>query len=165
MSVKPTSTGSSQGGIEVPALGMGSPMVRRPVAVLLALSLALAGCGQGGSPEIANQAADEFLTALVHGDVSAAWSHLDPGSQRIAYDNDEAAFIRDVNDADWTQLSWQFGPVVNLDYAWEVHVVADETAVPDFLVERAIAGWADPWFVMQVKTPAGQPYLIVAEER
>lgn len=125
----------------------------------------LAACGQGGSPVVANQAEDDFLAALVHRNVDEAWSHLDPETRQRVYGDDEALFAREVNEADWSRLSWEFGPVVNLDYAWEVHVVADRSAVPDFLFDHAIAVWTDPWFVMQVQTPLAQPYLIIAEQR
>ena len=141
---------------------MKSPTTRRMAAVL-ALTLALSGCGQGGSPEAANEAVDDFLSALVHGDVNEAWSHLEPDTRERAYDNDGAAFARDVNDADWSQLSWEFGPVVNFDYAWETHFVVDDGAVPNFLIERRIALLSDRWLVMVVQTPTFQPYLIVAE--
>lgn len=140
-------------------------MVSRLAAVLLLLPLALAGCGQGGNPTAANQAADSFLMALVQKDSDEAWSHLDPRSRHLVYNDDMTAFAHDVEEADWSQLSWEFGPVVDLDYAWEVHLDSKEAAIPDFLLDKAIAGWADPWLVMQVKTPAGQPYLIFAEER
>lgn len=140
-------------------------MVKPLVALLFAMPLLLAGCGQAGSPAEANQAADDFLTALVDGDVDKAWSHLDARSQRIVYDDDKAAFASDVSDADWSELSWQFGPVVNLDNAWEVHVMADEAAVPDFLAETGIGpNWSGNGFIMYVQTSAGRPYLIAAEE-
>ena len=142
-----------------------SALVKPLVALLSAIPLALAGCAQGGSPVEANQAADDFLTALVQRDVDKAWSHLDPRSQRLVYDNDKPAFASDVNGADWSHLSWQFGSVVNLDTAWEVHVTADEASVPEFLDETGIApNWSGNGFIMYVVTPAGQPYLIGAEE-
>lgn len=141
--------------------------LRSPLtALLIALQLALAGCGQGGSPDAANQAADDFLTALVHRDVDEAWSHLHPDTKQRVYEDDQATFAHDVNEADWSQLSWDFGPVVNFDYAWEVHVMASEGTVPDFLDETGIAPtWAGNGFIMVVQTPTGQPYVIVAEER
>lgn len=146
-------------------MSIGSSTIKRLAALLVAFPLVLSGCGQGGSPAAANQAADDFLTALVHREVDEAWSHLDPRSQRIVYDNDKAAFASDVHDAEWSQLSWQFGPVVNLDNAWEVHVMADEASVPDFLDETGIApNWSGNGFIMLVQTPVGQPYLIAAEE-
>jgi hypothetical protein len=138
----------------------------RLAAPFMAVTLALSGCGQGGSPVVANQAADAFFRALVQGDVNEAWSHLHPDSQHDVYDDDKAAFARDVNEADWGQLSWQVGPVVNFDYAWEIHFTIGERTVPDFLLERRIAGWSDPYLVMQVQFP-GKPddYLIIAWAR
>ena len=146
-------------------MGLGSGMVRPLVVAVFALPLLLAGCGQAGSPAEANQAANDFLTALVDGDVDAAWSHLDPRSQRLVYDNDKAAFANDLVEADWSHLSWEFGPVVNLDTAWEVHVMADEATVPAFLDETGIGpNWSGNGFIMYVQTPPGEPYMITAEE-
>ncbi len=146
-------------------VGMSRSERRRQLAVVVALALALAGCGQAGSPEAANQAADQFLMTLVRMDSDEAWSHLDPRSQHVVYNDDKTAFAHEVAEADWSRLSWEFGPVVDLDYAWEIHFVTAEAAIPDFLLERSIAGWGDPWLVMQVMTPVGKPYLILAEER
>lgn len=73
----------------------------------------------------------------MHRDVNEAWSHLSPDTRQRVYDNDQAEFAREVNDADWSQLSWGSGPVVNFDYAWEIHFVVDDGTVPDFLIERA----------------------------
>jgi hypothetical protein len=133
------------------------------MALLVALPLVLSACGQGGNPQAANQAADDFMTALLHRDVNEAWSHLQPDSQHDVYNDDKAAFARDVKDAHWGHLSWEFGPVVNFDYAWEVHGLVDESSIPAFLVERRIASWSDPYFVMQVQFP-GKPddYTIIA---
>lgn len=142
---------------------MKSPTTRRMAAVF-ALTLALSGCGQGGSPEAANQAVDDFLTALVQRDVNEAWSHLSPDTRERVYDNDQAEFGREVNDADWSELSWEFGPVVNFDNAWEIHFLVDDGTVPDFLIERRIALMSEPWLVMVVQTPTFQPYLIWAED-
>lgn len=141
-------------------------MTIRSTAAILALTLVLSGCGQGGSPEAANQAADEFLTALVHRDVDEVWSHLSPDTRQRVYDDDQTAFAREMNEADWSQMSWEFGQVVDFDYAWEVHGMADKASVPDLLIERRIAAWSDPWFVMQVQFP-GKPddYLIIAWQR
>lgn len=83
---------------------MVKPMAMRLAASLLALTLGLAGCGQGGNPEVANQAADDFMTALVRRDVTEAWSHLHPDTQHVVYADDKAAFARDVNGANWSQL-------------------------------------------------------------
>ena len=132
-------------------------------ASLLAVILAVSGCGQGGTPEAANGAADEFFQALVHRDVDEAWSHLHAESQHDKYNDDKAAFARDVNEADWSQLSWEVGPVVNFDVAWEVHLTLDEATVPAFLFERNIAGYSDPYLVMQVQFPGNlDNYLIIA---
>ncbi len=141
------------------------PMDRRLAASILALALTLSGCGQGGSPSAANQAANAFLLALVQRDAEVAWSHLHPDSQRDAYAGDQAAFAREVEEADWSQLAWEFGPVVNFDIAWEVHLTVDEATVPDFLFESGIAAMSDPWLVMQVQTPFVGPYLILTWER
>jgi hypothetical protein len=140
-------------------------MVMRLAAATLGLTLALTGCVQGGSPGAANQAANEFLLALVRNDSELAWSHLHPDSQRDAYDGDQAAFAREVDEADWSQFRWEFGPVVNFDVSWEIHLTIDEATVPDFLFERGIAAMADPYLVMQVQTPFVGPYLILAWER
>ena len=95
--------------------------------------------------------------------MNEAWSHLHPDSQHELYDDDKAAFASDVMAADWSQLSWQVGPVVNFDYAWEVHLTVDEGAVPDFLLKRRIAAWSSPYLVTQVQF-LGKPddYLIIA---
>jgi hypothetical protein len=136
----------------------------RMLACALALALALSGCGQGGSPAAANEAADQFITALADGDVDEAWSHLALETRQRLYADDKAAFARDVKAADWSQLSWEFGPVVNFDYAWEVHGSAQKAFLPDFLVDRKIVGWSDPWFVMQVQFPGvfANDYQIIA---
>ena len=138
---------------------------RRSASVLV-LTLLLAACGQAGSAATANQAADAFLTFLVQRDVDVAWSHLAPETRQRVYDGDVAAFAQDVNQADWSQLTWEFGPVVDLDYAWEVHVIADEAAVPGFLDETGIApNWSGNGFVMQVQLPYANTFYILAEAR
>ncbi len=134
-------------------------------AAALVVILALSACGQGGSPSDANQAADAFFNALVRRDADEAWSHLHPDSQHDVYGDDKAAFARDVNEADWGQLSWEVGPVVNFDYAWEVHLTLDEATVPDFLFERRLAGYST-YLVMQVQFPGKlDDYLIIAWAR
>ena len=82
----------------------------RSPAILVALALALSGCGQGGSPDAANTAADAFFQALAHRNVNEAWSHLHPDSQHDVYNDDKAAFAQDVNEADWSRLTWEVGP-------------------------------------------------------
>jgi hypothetical protein len=138
--------------------------VRLPASMLM-LVLVLSGCGQGGSPNAANDAADAFFNSLVRRDVDDAWSHLHPDSQHDVYDDDKAAFAQDVNQADWSRLSWEVGPVVNFDYAWEVHLSVDEATVPGFLFERRIAGYST-YLVMQVQFPGKvDDYLILAWPR
>lgn len=141
-------------------------MVRTSVSVLI-LAVALSACGQGGSPRAANEAADQFMTALTDRDAEEAWSHLALESRQRIYDDDKALFSRDVEAADWSQLSWEFGPVVNFDYAWEVHGTAQKESLPDFLVEREIVGWSDPYFVMQVHFPGTftDTYEIIAWQK
>jgi hypothetical protein len=130
---------------------------------LVVLVLVLSGCGQGGSPNAANDAADAFFNALVRTDVDDAWSHLHPDSQHDIYNDDKAAFARDVSEADWSRLSWEVGPVVNFDYAWEVHLKLDQASVPAFLFDRHIAGYSDPYLVMQVQFPGKlDDYLMIA---
>ncbi len=95
--------------------------------------------------------------------MNEAWSHLHPDSQHDVYDDDKAAFARDVNEADWSHLSWEVGPVVDFDISWEVHLTLDEATVPDFLFERNIAGYSDPYLVTQVQFPGSlDNYLIIA---
>jgi hypothetical protein len=140
------------------------------VAVLL---LALSGCGllpvgaiprQAGTPEIATQAADAFLLALADHDVDGAWNHLTPATRRNVYDDDKMAFGRDVAASDWSGVTWEFGPITNLDWAWGVHVVIEETRLPTFLVERQIAaGWEGSGIVLHVVIPDEQTYLIAAQ--
>jgi hypothetical protein len=147
-------------------------MTRRAVLFLACAAAALAGCDlfssgpdpQGGSPAIAAQATDAFLSALVERDTAEAWSHLSPATQEVVYDNDQAAFAMDVDAADWSKMTWQFGTVTDLDISWGVHVLVDEATVPAFLVEREIAaGWSGFGIVLHVQTPEGRPYLIAAQ--
>jgi hypothetical protein len=147
-------------------------MIRRAVLFLACAAAALSGCDlfssgpdpQGGSPAIAAQATDAFLRALVQRDTAEAWSHLSPATQEVVYDNDQSAFARDVDAADWSRMTWQFGTVTDLDISWGIHVLVDEATVPAFLVEREIAaGWSGFGIVLHVQTPEGRPYLIAAQ--
>jgi hypothetical protein len=141
-------------------------MTTRRLASIFMVVIALSGCGQGGSAATANQAADAFLWFMAHRDVDAAWSYLAPETRQSVYDDDMSAFARDVNRADWSQLAWEFGPVVDLDYAWEVHVIADEASVPLFLDETGVGpNWAGNGFILQVQIPYANTYRILAEAR
>jgi hypothetical protein len=140
------------------------------VAVLLLAVSGLRAAASGGkpaasrNPEIATHAADAFLRALADHDVDGAWNHLTPATRRIVYDDDKMAFARDVAASDWSGVSWEFGPVTNLDWAWGVHVVIDETGLPTFPVERQIAaGWKGSGIVLHVVAPDDQTHLIAAQ--
>jgi hypothetical protein len=145
----------------------------RRTAVACVFILTLSSCAllrvggppsQGGNPTIGIHSADAFLQALANHDAENAWSHLTEGTRHNVYDDNEATFAHDVADADWSGLTWQFGPVTNLDWAWGVHVIIDEEKVPTFLVEREIAaGWEGFGIVLHVVTPNDQPYLIAAQ--
>jgi len=145
----------------------------RRAAVAGVLIFILSSCGllrvggppsQAGSPTIGIHGADAFLRALANHDAQDAWSHLTAGTRHNVYDDDEAAFARDVADADWSGLTWQVGPVTNLDWAWGVHVLVDEERVPAFLVDRQIAaGWEGFGIVLHVVTPNDKPYQIAAQ--
>jgi hypothetical protein len=101
---------------------------------------------------------------LARHDAHQAWSHLTPGTRHYVYDDDETAFAGDVANADWSGVTWEFGPVTNLDWALGVHVLVDEERVPAFLVEQQIAaGWEGFGIVLHVVTPDGQPYAIAAQ--
>jgi hypothetical protein len=136
------------------------------------LLLALSGCTllpgasprQAGTPEIATEAADAFLLALADHDVDGTWDHLTPATRRNVYDDDKLAFARDVAAIDWSGVTWEFGPVTNLDGAWGVHVIIEETRLPEFLIERQIAaGWEGSGMVLHVVIPDEQTYLIAAQ--
>jgi hypothetical protein len=121
--------------------------------------------GQEGSPSIANRSADAFLRALLRKDVDYAWSHLAGETQQRVYAGDKQAFTRDVREADWSGITWEFGPVVNHDYAWGVHIrIGPGERLPGFLVERKLAAaWTGSGMVLLVITPDGEPYLISAQ--
>jgi hypothetical protein len=132
----------------------------------------LVGCGvlfpdgarpQGGSPEIANQSADAFLRAVVAQRASEAWSHLTPGTRDALYQGDEAAFAHDVRSGDWSGVEWEFGPVVDHDISWGVHVRVVEGPVPPFMVERGLAAnWAEG-LVLLIQTPFEEPYMVAGQ--
>lgn len=151
---------------------MSTRVARRTAVSLLAVTLALAGCGQflpysqGGSRAAATQAANAFLTALVTGDSNEAWSHLTPKTKQVVYENDPTVFAADVESADWSRMAWQMGPVTDLDISWGVHAIVDAAAVPVFLVAREIvAGGPDSdMIVLLVQIPGElRDYLIAAQ--
>lgn len=138
-------------------------MTIRSTAAILALTVALTGCAQGGSETVAVQAAAAFLTALVQGDADEAWSHLTPETKQVVYHDDKAAFARDVDSADWSRMDWQMGTVTDFDISWGVHVEVDAATVPAFLVDREVVsgGPESPTIILLVQVP-GDPgdYLI-----
>jgi len=135
---------------------------RRAAAVALALTL-LTGCGQDGTPQSATEAADDFLLALANGQHDAAWSHLSPATREVLWNDDSATFAAEVLVADWSSVTWEFGPVVDHDISWGVYVRMNANPVPDFLVARRLAGeWTDG-IVLLVQTPDGGPYLIAGQ--
>lgn len=137
-------------------------MIRVGVAAVLALTL-LTGCGQDGNAESAVQAADQFLSSLANGQHEVAWSHLSPATREALWNGDPAAFAEDVLAADWSSLAWEFGPVVDHDISWGVHVRMNGDTVPEFLVaRRLVAEWNDG-IVLLVQTPDGRPYMIAGQ--
>lgn len=137
----------------------------RLTASLIALTVGLAGCAQGGSQATAAAAAGAFLSALVQGDADEAWSHLTPETRQAVYQDDKTEFAKDVARADWSRMDWQIGTVTDLDISWGVHVEVDAARVPAFLIDRGIVsgGPESPMIVLLVQIPgdAGD-YLIAA---
>ena len=135
---------------------------RRAAAVALALAL-LTGCGQDGTPQSATEAADHFLSTLANGQHDVAWSHLSPATREVLWNDDPAAFAEEVLAADWASVIWEFGPVVDHDISWGVHVRMTADAVPEFLVARRLAAGGTDEIVLLVQTPDGLPYLIAGQ--
>jgi hypothetical protein len=137
-------------------------MFRRAAAVALAFTL-LTGCGQEGTPQSATEAADHFLSALAKSQHDVAWSHLSPATREVLWDDDPAAFAEEVLAADWASVTWEFGPVVDHDISWGVHVRMNADARREFLVARRLAAELTDGIVLLVQTPDGDPYLIAGQ--
>jgi hypothetical protein len=135
---------------------------RRGAAVALALTL-VAGCGQDGTPQSATEAADHFLSALANDQQSVAWSHLSQPTREVLWNDDFAAFEADVLAVDSSWVTWEFGPVVDYDISWGVHVRMNANAVAEFLVARRLAGNWTNGIVLLVQIPDGDPYLIAGQ--
>ena len=103
---------------------------------------------------------------MVRSDVDVAWSYLASETKQRVYDNTFMAFAQDVDDADWSRLTWEFGTVVVQADRYEVHVIADAATVPAFLDETGIGSkWSDTEFVIYVQLPYENSSEIVAKER
>lgn len=141
--------------------------MNRRIGVAASIVFTVAACApalQGGSPDEAREAADAFLQDLADGDADAAWSHLTPPTRRSAYEDDADAFAREVAAADWSEFEWDIGPVTNHDISWGVHVLIEEESVPDFLVNRGIAGgWDGSGIVLLVQIPSVGGYWIAGQ--
>ncbi|HEV8252905.1 MAG TPA: hypothetical protein VGQ66_05930 [Candidatus Limnocylindria bacterium] len=133
-------------------------------AYVLALTVGLAGCAQGGSQASAAVAADAFFSALVQGDAEEAWSHLSQKTRQVIYDNDMAEFAQDVGNADWSRFLWHTGTVSDFDISWGVHVEVDAAAVPAFLVDRRIVagGPGSPTIILLVQIPGDPSDYVIA---
>lgn len=133
------STGTWQAGTE---FVRGARAARLASNGLLAL-LVLAGCQlaeQPGDERLAAAAALDFLGKMADGRVAETWAILTPATRAQIYKDDADEFAADVASADWSSLSWQVGPVSNLDISWGVYVEVLGGPAPDFLTEREIAG-------------------------
>jgi hypothetical protein len=136
----------------------------RQTVCVLALTVGLTGCAQGGSQASAAVAADAFLSTLVQGEADEAWSHLSQKTRQVIYDNDMAEFAQDVGNADWSRFRWHTGAVTDYDISWGVHVEVDAAAVPDFLVDRRIVGGGpgSPTIILLVQVPGDPSDYVIA---
>lgn len=134
-------------------------------AIVLGLAFGLTACGQTGNPEFAGRAADDFMRALATGDAQGAWEHLTSKTQEVAYDNDMAAFVNDVESSDWSELGWEIGQVSDYDISWGVRVQIDGSPVPTFLMETGIAGGQEDasTIILLVQFASGNDYLIAGQ--
>jgi hypothetical protein len=107
----------------------------RPRAVHLALiAVLLAGCAAPAS------VLDAYLRAAAGGEADRGWHYLGEIA-RQSYDDDIAAYLRDVNAADWVDFRWKSSTVSWSDDGFtEVHaaVPSGPASVPGFLLVHHI---------------------------
>lgn len=151
------SSGSGLAGYRRLTVGRGAV-----AAIVLGLAFGLTACGQIGNPELAGRAADDFMRALATGDAQGAWEHLTSKTQEVAYDNDMAAFVNDVESSDWSELGWKIGQVSDYDISWGVRVQISGSTVPPFLVEKRIASGqaGTSTIILLVQFASGDDYLV-----
>jgi hypothetical protein len=118
----------------------------RLFAITMAL-LSLVACSRHaqGTANGAAEAAGDFLSLLMEGKANEAWMHLTPATRTVIYDDDEGAFAADVQQADWSRLEWEIGPITDYEISWGVNVIVDDEAVPDFLFREGLVTASDPF--------------------
>jgi hypothetical protein len=140
---------------------------RDRILTLLAAAAFLSACAppvQLGNREMAAEASDDFLGALVARRAEYAWERLTPETREAIYDDDRDAFARDVKTADWSGLRWTMGPVTDYDIAWGVHVEVPADAVPDFLVDRRlVAPFGGEGIILLVQFTDDAPYFVAGQ--
>jgi hypothetical protein len=136
-------------------------------AILLTMAAALAACSpapQRGDETEARDAAESYLDALRREDVGFLWERLTPATRGALYANDAGAFARDVGATDWSDLTWEIGPVTDYEISWGVHAQVAPAGVSVTLVDRGLfGGWGEEGIMILVQITDGGAYLVAGQ--
>lgn len=85
---------------------------------------------------------DRWLTAMAEPSGDRGWSLLSPEEQQRAYDGDAAAYLADVDAADWSRVAW--APASGhlhdgIVYEGGASLLSHPATLPAFLYERRLA--------------------------
>jgi len=135
--------------------------------MLLASAAALAACSpasQKGNEADAREAAESVLDALRREDAASLWERLTPGTRDELYANDADDFARDLAATDWSELTWEIGPVIDYEISWGVHAMVSPAGVSRILVDRGLlGGWDEAGFVILVQVTDVGGYLVAGQ--